>query len=282
MTRVSQDMWEHSVPKNVSCTSARVSFTFRKLDPNYNYTPPPHRPPIREYVSNSNTPIISKPKRVLLLTDSVISGFPVNYFDSTGAICIKKTPVDKKLVNIDSFESEFCYTDYVVISAGINDLSRYGQTGESLSSFMSAKIRDWTSKYPKTVFLFNSILHTDRRYGWLNDRVDIVNRAMFDLSVELYHQNFWFLDTHASLVGKGTQFPILSPSGNGIHLSYRACVYISRVICDSVTALSDNSPATPRLWPLRPEYRRLISGDRHPNNRGRVPFVSQRSSGPRL
>ena len=150
------------------------------------------------------------PKRVLLITDSIISGFPVNIFNDTEISCIKKVPLNKLLVNIDSFEQEFAYTDCVVISAGMNDLSRYGQTGESLGSFISGKIRYWLCKYPNTLFIFNSLIHTTR--PWLNDRVNCLNRLMFDLSIELYDSNFWFLDSHASFVDVGDRFPVLSPT----------------------------------------------------------------------
>ena len=218
-------------------------------------------------------------KRLLLITDSVISGLPVGLFDSTGLTCIKKIPVEKQLVNIDLFEQEFPYTDYVIISAGINDLSRCGQTGESLASFITDKIRQWHVKYPKTVFIYNSMILTDR--PWLNKRLEIVNRAMFDLSIELYDLNYWFLDTHAAFMKVRGQFPIISPKGNGIHISHKACQYISHIIVDAITAYFKNCPTTPRIWPLRSEFRRLVAGPLHPHRREREPVIGRRNLGSR-
>ena len=265
MSRDSQNIWEHSIPAVKSCNSPRISFTFRKIDPTYKPAPLPPIPPIKEFVSvpEKQKP---KPKRVLFITDSILSGFPVNLFNDSDIMCIKKLPTCRLLSNIDSFEREFRYTDYVVISAGINDLSRYGYTGVSLGSFVSDRIRHWAAKYPKTVFVFNSLLRTYRG-AWLNQRVETVNRIMFDLSVELYESNYWFFDSHAALAGMGTQFPIISPMGNGIHISYDACQYLSRAIVQALKAFDAGSSILPRVWPLRTEYRRLISGSLHPRYR---------------
>ena len=261
MSRDSQDIWEHHIPQTKSSSAPRISFTFRKIDPLYNPPPPPIIPVIKEFVSVAHEP---KPKRVLLITDSILSGFPVNMFDSN-IICFKKSPVDRLLTNIDLFEHEFKYTDYVIISAGINDLSRYGNTGESLGSFISTRIEEWCAKYPKTVFIFNSLLHTNRE--WLNCRVDVLNRIMFDLSVKLYELNFWFMDTHAALIDVSGRFPILAPRGNGVHISYAACQYLSRTVVNAIKAYDTNSSSITWLWPLRTGYRRLISGSLHPRYR---------------
>ena len=274
MSRDSQDIWEHFIPPVKSCNAPRISFTFRKLDPLYKPVPPPTIPPIKEFVS---TPCKPKPNRVLLITDSILSGFPVNLFDNHDITCIKKIPVNKLLTNIDLFEGEFKYTDYVIISAGINDLSRYGHTGESLGSFISARVRKWCAKYPKTVFIFNSLLHTNR--SWLNYRVDLLNRIMFDLSAELYELNFWFLDTHAALVDVNGRFPIIAPRGNGIHISYAACQYLSRTVVNSIEAYDANSSTILRVWPLRTGFRRLISGSLHPRNRVQELFFGRRRPG---
>ena len=220
---------------------------------------------------------MENPKRVLLVTDSIISGFPLNIFNNTGISRIKKFPVNKLLVNIDKFEEEFAYTDCVVISAGMNDLSRYGHTGESLGSFISSKIRYWLCKYPNTLFIFNSLIDTKR--PWLNHRIDCLNKLMFDLSIELYDSNFWFFDSHASFVDVDDHFPIHSPTGNGIHISIRACQYISRIMADAIGALVSSSPVTARVWPLRSEFRQLIAGSRHPRYSGQGMFTNRHRLG---
>ena len=164
-----------------------------------------------------------------------------------------------------------------VISAGMNDLSRYGHTGESLGSFISSKIRYWLCKYPNTLFIFNSLIDTNR--PWLNHRIDILNKLMFDLSIELYDSNFWFFDSHASFVDVDDHFPIHSPTGNGIHISIRACQYISRIMADAIGALVSSSPVTARVWPLRSEFRQLIAGSRHPRYSGQGMFTNRHRLG---
>ena len=278
MTRDSQDLWEHCIPPVKSCRLPRISFTFRKIMHSPQPAPLSTVPPIREFVSSRNTCTKVNPKRVLLITDSIMSGFSANIFNNTGISCIKKLPVNKLLVNIDKFEEEFAYTDCVFISAGMNDLSRYGHTGESLGSFISSKIRYWLCKYPNTLFVFNSLIYAENR-PWLNDRIDCLNRLMFDLSIELYDSNYWFFDSHASFDDVGGQFPIHSPTGNGIHISFRACQYISRIVADAICALVSNSPVTPRVWPLRTEFRQLVSGSLHPRYRGRGIFTNRHKLG---
>ena len=216
---------------------------------------PPTRPVvprIREDAAPSRP--LSPNKRVLLLTDSINCGLDTHLFHGSGLTCIKE-PQLFELANIDKYESEFQYTDYVIISAGVNDLSRYGHSAVSIAKFMCNKIRLWVNQFPNTMFIFNSILSTD--YLWLNRRIKIVNKAMFNLSLDLYNTaRFYFLDTHARLLNSNIQ-RILSPSGNGVHLSYAASSLVQRCIVDSVVALDqrDASDSIRRVWPIRQEFR---------------------------
>ena len=207
MSRESQSRWQHSVPPEPSCTSTRVSFTFRRMDPAA--VPPPRRsvPPIRENAIPSRP--LAPNKRVLFLTDSVNCGLKTHLFHGSGLTCIKK-PDFFELSSINDYVKQFQYTDYVVISAGVNDISRYGHSAESVSGFICSKIRDWVRRFPNPTFILNSILSTD--YLWLNRRIKTVNKALFDLSIELYDSGrVYFLDTHARVLdARGTQILMVS------------------------------------------------------------------------
>ena len=120
MSRKSQDFWEHGVPSDPTVVSPRVSLTFRRLTP-----PPPagqkRIPPIKK---SSRPPVDSTQsttKQVLFLTDSVHSSTPTHLFP-------KHLPCTKELLfqlsDLCNFEHLFPHMSYVVISTGINDLSR--------------------------------------------------------------------------------------------------------------------------------------------------------------
>lgn len=250
MSRDSQLTWEHSIPPDPSCKLPRLSFTFRRLVPHPRPTPKPAIPPIAEVVTPHNTH--SPNKRVLLLTDSVNIGLKTQLFRDTGLTCIKKPLFE--LSRIDDFEHEFLYTDYVVISSGINDISRYGHSSESIAALISGKLRLWVNKYPNTVFIFNSLLYT--RFSWLNKRVSCVNRSLFHLSLDLYdNNNYWFLDTQAVMKSANFQ-DFISHTGNGIHISHAAAGTTHRSIVDCVTHFNKGIGSS---WPLRLEYRRAAS-----------------------
>ena len=254
MSRASQAMWEHSIPPDPSCKCPRVSFTFRKMDPDA--VPPPRSaiPPIKEdAVAPDGLKIPNK--RLLLLTDSVNSGLNPHMFLDTGFTCIKKPLYE--LAHIAKYEREFEYTDYVVISAGINDISRYGQSVNSVSCFITSKLGEWARRYPNTVFIFNSILSTTEQ--WLNKRAAAVNRAVFNLTLQLYmRNNVYFLDTHARLLDPKTPL-VISQTGNGVHLTQQANYIVHQCIVDSMIALSRSivtgKAALQRAWPLRRQFR---------------------------
>jgi hypothetical protein len=171
-----------------------------------------------------------------------------------------------ELLDIDKYVHEFKHTDYVIISAGINDLSRYGQPASSICRFICNRLRRWTIMFPNTTFIFNSLLTTG--FEWLNRRVLAVNRALFDLSLELRNSgSFYFLDTHHLLRASGLPC-VISPRGNGIHVSHDAGRLVQRCIMDCVLALDrqvSSSPAS-AVWPLRPQFRRVLN-DLHERHR---------------
>ena len=64
------------------------------------------------------------------------------------------------------YESEFAYyTDYVFISSGVNDLSRYKWQAGRLFKYIGEKLSLYRKKYPNTIFIFNTLLTTDNLTG---------------------------------------------------------------------------------------------------------------------
>ena len=128
--------------------------------------------------------------------------FPCNLFDDN-FVCIKKMLFQLK--DIGNYEKEFGYTDVVIISSGINDLSRYGATPAALLRDFLPKLRLYSNKFPTTKFMYSSLLET--KYNWVNVSSHVVNDAIFKLSLTL--DNIWFFDI----------WNLLSPSESLVYLS---------------------------------------------------------------
>ena len=80
----------------------------------------PSPPPPISQRNNQNT---SHPSRILFLTDSVLSSTPEHIFEAVpNHVCVKQK--EYQLTNIDKYSSQFGHTDVVILSMGINDLSR--------------------------------------------------------------------------------------------------------------------------------------------------------------
>ncbi len=256
MSAASQLCWQHGIPPRKSCNDARVSFTFRLLDGNAKPPPKKHIPPIRE-----NAPLDQpgRKKKVLFLSDSVNRGLNTHLFRGTGLVCIKR-PNLFQLSQLDKYECEFEHCDYVVISAGINDLSRYGHTSESLSRLLCDKLRYFMCKYPDTVFIFNSVLRTN--YDWLNRQVDRFNRSIFDFSLEVYPKNLYFLDTHCRLIKSPSctlGLGVISPGGNGIHITKQAGSVVQNCLVECLVSLDRDDGTVAGVWALRYGYLRSAS-----------------------
>ena len=262
MSQSSQTSWEHSVPpsENPTC-GPRLSLTFRRLRKTDRPIIPPIAPPNPN--QNLNNPPV-RPKRILLLADSIHASFPTHLFDPMSAVCIKKHLPNYCLSDINIFESEFAYTDYVFISCGINDLSRYGHNAHNMSQNFRDLMCEYQFKYPKTQFIFNSVLLT--KYDWLNHEVSILNNEIFHFTCRP-NSNVWFFDAHhvARVMSvKGEHIlETNSRRANGIHLTYRATNEIRRVIISCFEELCINrSVNIKKLWPLRPDYRRIAENQK--------------------
>ena len=252
MTRQSQDFWEHGVPSDPRIKSPRVSLTFRRLTP----SPPAGQkriPPIKKSTRSSADPTPSPTKQVLFLTDSVHSSTPTHLFP-------KHLPCTKELLfqlsDLHDFEHLFPHMGYVVISTGINDLSRYNHRSYSLYDTVSQQLRKFCERYPDTVFIFNSLLLT--QYTWLTPEIDNFNRAMFELSFGI--KNLWFFDSHRvcqSLRGRGCR--ILDPDGNGIHILLPVKREITHCLVSCIRELDRRSPSIQKMWPMRSEFVSILN-----------------------
>lgn len=258
MSQASQTFWEHSIPRT-SCDEPRVSLTFRKMNAPQRL-PPVHKPaktpapppaPIEaqsDAPPSCNTP--PKPRRVLFLTDSIHSRFPTHLFPKD-VVCVRKP--NFLLSGIGKYEAVFGHFDLVFISCGVNDLSRHDMSALDLSSFICNKLKEYTSLYPSTVFMFNSLLETS--YDWLNREILILNENIFKLSSNLY-RNLWFLDTHEIFVNSGSD-PI--DRSHGIHITFDAKRLVNPVICTFILTALNHDHSRP--WPLRPHFKSMTHFD---------------------
>ena len=160
MSRESQLYWLHSIKRDPAIQEARVSFTFKWLI-NSEPAPKPSLPPISPLHPPTLPPTIGGTHdRILLLTDSIIANTPTFIFDTVdNHKCIKK--INYELVNIFKFEQEFKYSDIVIISGGVNDLSRNHKTAYSLADIACNRLRGCCTQNKGTSFIFNSLLLTE-------------------------------------------------------------------------------------------------------------------------
>ena len=167
MTSESQTAWQHGIPASTDPNCGpRLSLTFRKLLTETRTEIPPIRRPdmslnalTTSVVDNDH--VVCK-KRVLFLADSLHRSFPTHFLDSEDTVCIKKPLPNFCLSDLHKFESEFPYTDFVFLSCGVNDMSRYGKNSGTLFGYFSDLIKRYRLKYPKTTFIFNSLLLTSK------------------------------------------------------------------------------------------------------------------------
>ena len=119
----------------------------------------------------------------------------------------------------------------------------------------------FNKKYPKTTFIFNSILLTNR--PWLNAEVNKFNNCVFDLTLRA-NTNIWFYDSHhiAQTLGmRGVQvLETKSRRANGVHLTYPVTNEIRANISYCLNVLCADSAYNLReIWPLRREFRLLAN-----------------------
>jgi alkylated DNA repair dioxygenase AlkB len=228
MTHSSQRTWKHGILPEKGLQEGRISLTFRRMMTPSEVLPSPERRKVIPRIQQPN-----RPARILLLTDSVHSNTPEHIFESVpGHICIKKK--EYQLSNIDQYSHEFRYTDQVVVSMGVNDLSRYGHNARSLSAVVTPLFHRYSRQFPQCKFIFNTVLKT-RDHKWLNVEIEEFNNYMFELSRDI--RNLIFFDSDrftmkVCRVNPGTQVYARGneQSNNGIHLS----IHMRRLISDEL------------------------------------------------
>ena len=253
----SQSDWRHEILRDNSISEPRISFTFRRLT---DLTPKPTIPPIKQ--PEPVKPSMSKGdfNRILFLTDSVLLSTPESAFNKIqNHKCIKKA--NYRLTDIFNFDEEFGYSKFVVISGGLNDMSRYGLSAHTLADLITNRLTDTCNKYENTMFIFCSVLHT--KHQWLNGEIDRFNQIMFELSITI--PNMRFLDTHHAIVSdrlSDRTSNILNPNDkNGTHLTLAAkklvtneLVFAVELIAGRRLGLIKGSKVRGWSWPLRKLY----------------------------
>jgi hypothetical protein len=259
MSSTSQHSWEHEILRDPTVDQPRISFTFRYLaDPGPRTPAPPIEQPTEA------RPVCGDKHRVLLLTDSIAKSTPEHLF---GRIrdhrCIKK--VNYYLTDVLNFEPEFRFTDVVIVSCGINDLStRLGARpplrAHALADLFTRKFKDCCDRNPNTHFIFNSLLYT--KHHWLNAEVCSFNKIMFQMSLAI--PNLRFLDTHEALMDSDLRRhrKVLEQSDpRGTHLTFEAKKLVTSQLVNAVeltvgrrTGTITGSTVRNWSWPLRSEF----------------------------
>ena len=250
MSTDSQKHWRHGIEIDSLVNEPRISFTFRKL---VESEPPsrPRAPPIRKPCNGSQSH-----KRILFLTDSILSGISDRDFHTLKDYrCVKK--VAPQLTKICDYEDDFNVSDIVVISSGINDLSCYNFTAESLADHVRPILKRYCKSARNTTFVFNSLLHT--RHRWLNKEVDIFNKLMLELSCQI--ENLKFFDSHDVLKGsslaRNVDNVLPLRDTRGVHISSRAVNLVRNELLKAIELLDSRWKTLPRsshlrgwTWPL--------------------------------
>ena len=264
MTRASQSDWKHSILPDPNIQDPRISFTFRKLIPEDDVPKRPKAPPIvhpDDYQSPKSPPRGSH-QGILLLTDSILAGTPEFIFDKiAGFRCIKK--MNKRLTDIFNFEPEFRYRKTVIISAGVNDLSCHGLRAHVLADLICNRLEKTCRKYPKTTFVYNSMLYTG--HFWLNQEIEEFNKIMFNLSLRV--PNLFFFDSSAviesSPLSRRWDSVIQRTDPRHVHITLAARRLISDELvkgADLVCRGRDEAHLQNWLWPLRPGFAAMLAG----------------------
>ena len=160
-------------------------------------------------------------RRTLFLSDSILSRINANSLKTD----INETSVKKTMYyfsDFSNFEPEFGYCDKIVISAGINDLTRKRLTPEQICDVVLPQLRRFSALYPNSKFIINSVVLTsDRR----------INKYIFDLNKYLIDginrlENVYFFSSHSLLDNLQSNKYIYTDRGIGIHIANYAVDHI--------------------------------------------------------
>jgi len=224
MSRADQDNWRHGIDRDIAVRNPRISLTFRKLKQPESCTEPApqtlHRiPPVAPPAQNSSSQ--SRHSRVLFIHDSIHRDTPEWLFDQIpGHRCQKR--LNYQLT--DSLNHDIKHAKTVIISCGINDLSRYGKSAKSLADNFCPRLVESCKSNESTQFVFCALSST--KISWLNREIDDFNLCMVNLARVI--PNLTFYDAHAVIKRVHSYYVWDRNDRHGIHLHHdvrRAVAY---------------------------------------------------------
>ena len=120
------------------------------------------------------------------------------------------------LADFSNYEPEFEYSDKVIISSGINDITRRYLSPEMVSDVVLPQITKYSRLYPNTKFVFNTTLLATSKLT--NSYVISLNKYLAEGIKHL--PNVFIFDSHAILL-KSRLHSVCSDR-NGIHITREA------------------------------------------------------------
>ena len=158
------------------------------------------------------------------------------------------------LADIFNLESEFKYSDIVIISCGINDLARYGKRPEVPADLVTRRLKECCSKHRSTNFVFTSILST--AHDWLNEAIGRFNRYMLELAGQVTNLNFF--DSHhvllnSSLSQPWSKVPVIRSGEDGVHITLEARKLVTTQLINALDVIVSEReqrslPDEPQGW----------------------------------
>ena len=220
MQAASQGLWSRSMVPDASIKDPRVSITFRKVCiPSPRIKPPPMGLPgcnvniKRDILMQKHKYAqITATTRTLFLKDSVLGNiFPSSLRASSRDICTKTTLF--YFTEFSNYEQEFEYCKRVIVSCGVNDITRRYLSPEVISDILLPQIKRFSKLYPKTTFVFNTVLLT--RCAKTNAYILKLKKYLADGVRSL--PNVRVFDCHTIMVNRNAKN--VYSDGNGIHIA---------------------------------------------------------------
>ena len=223
----SQGIWSRSMLADSSINEPVVLITFRKL----RIPPPRAKPPplgLPGHNINIKRDILMErhkdagataTSRMLFLTDSMLSSIP-----SSSLSANKKDKCEKKtlyyLSEFSNYEAEFEYSQRVIISYGINDITRRYLSPEIISDIVLPQIKRFSRLYPNTEFIFNTVLLTtcEQTNNYVVSLNKYLARGIRDLP------NVYSFDSHSILLK--SRIRTVYVDRKGIHISRESVNHI--------------------------------------------------------
>ena len=112
----------------------------------------------------------------------------------------------------------------MILSCGVNDLSQYGKSANTLTDLVCHKLDNVCRRHHNTNFIFKSITHSCDK-ALLNREIDTFNHYMYELSRRV--PNLSFLDSHEMIksINPDIVWERSERSDNGIHLCFNSSTY---------------------------------------------------------